>query len=917
MGVVYLCEDVRLHRKVALKILPADLAENKDRMRRFEQEAQAAAALNHPNIAHIYEVDESNGANFIAMEYIDGFTLLQLIHDRQSELAKLLRYLQHVAEGLAKAHAAGIVHRDLKPDNIMVTRDGHAKILDFGLAKLVEPQSASGQRSDGLSEVATALMQQHSTPGAVLGTIGYMSPEQAQGRVYEIDHRSDIFSFGCILYEAIARRKAFEGKDAIDSLNKIIREPPAPINTIAPEAPADLQRIVRRCLAKDPEERYQTIKDVVIELKEVRRELRSEGAIDTTVPPATSSTSPTISEGRITSSQTAATPPGPASTHVSSAEYVANHVKTHKQGLLIGLGVAGLVLIGIGFGLYKFLNREKLPPPDRKMQITRLVSGLTGRAGSISISPDGKYVAYALWDAGKAGLWIRQVSQATSLQILPPEEGAWFGTTAFSQDGELIYFVAGNATTNTLGALYQIPVLGGREPKKIIDHVDSQISLSPDGQQVVFGRGYQGTGETAMFTANIDGSGERKLLSRTGDDWLNGGFAWSPDGKTIAFTAGTSKGGTLFTLCAVPAEGGPEKLITNYKWTGDLIRVLWVEQGNGLIVNGVERSDDPTQLWHVAYSTGEAQRITNDLNDYGGISLSVTADSGTIATILGEWSSKIWVAAPGDDEIKARKITNGKLDGRNGLAYLPDGRIVYAARVGENSDLWIANADGSPAKPLTNDAFVDSRPAVTPDGTRIVFQSLRPDNVPHIWRMGVDGGNAKQLTTSGEDHTPAVSPDGQWVVFISWRTGNAALWKVSIDGGEPIRISDLVIRGDLSFSPDGKSLGAMVYDESVRPPRNRPAIISFPDGKLVKILDLPINALNPKWSRDGKDIFYLDTRADISNIWSEPSAGGTPKQLTKFSSEFMDHFDISPDGKHFVASRNTGNNDIVLIKNYR
>src|SRR5438876_6856450 len=258
MGEVYLAEDVQLRRRVALKILPADLAANQDRMRRFKQEAQAAAALNHPNIAHIYEIGEAEGTNFIAMEFIDGQTLREKIHQERTELRKLLRFLQHAAEGLAKAHAVGIVHRDLKPDNIMITRDGHAKILDFGLAKLVEPQRTSGA---GSSEIATAILQQHSKPGMILGTVGYMSPEQAQGMTEQIDQRSDIFSFGCILFEAVTGQRAFEGKDAIDSLNKIIREPVPPIGELNPAAPADLQRVVRRCLAKDPDERYQTIKD--------------------------------------------------------------------------------------------------------------------------------------------------------------------------------------------------------------------------------------------------------------------------------------------------------------------------------------------------------------------------------------------------------------------------------------------------------------------------------------------------------------------------------------------------------------------------------------------------------------------------------------------------------------------------------
>ena len=281
MGEVYLAEDTRLHRKVALKILPSELAANKDRMRRFEQEATAAAALNHPYIAHIYEIGEHDGTHFIAMEFIEGQTLRELIHGGQTDLKKLLRYLQHAAEGLAKAHASGIVHRDLKPDNIMITRDGHAKILDFGLAKLIEQQPMPGGDS---SKIATAVMPQNSSPGTIMGTVGYMSPEQAQGKTNEIDQRSDIFSFGCILFEAATGKQPFEGESVIKSLHMVVYEPAPPIADFNPSAPPELQRIVRRCLAKDPDERYQSIKEVAIELKELRRDLEGTG-IDTTVPP--------------------------------------------------------------------------------------------------------------------------------------------------------------------------------------------------------------------------------------------------------------------------------------------------------------------------------------------------------------------------------------------------------------------------------------------------------------------------------------------------------------------------------------------------------------------------------------------------------------------------------------------------------
>src|SRR5712692_6689295 len=287
MGEVYLAEDTRLHRKVALKILPADVVANEDRMRRFNQEATAAASLNHSHIAHIYEIGEHEGTHFIAMEYIEGDTLREKIHRERTELRKLLRYLQQVAEGLAKAHSANIVHRDLKPDNIMITREGDAKILDFGLAKLIE-QRPTSTSAEGSSEVATAVMPQHSTPGTVMGTVGYMSPEQAQGKTKEIDHRSDIFSFGCILFEAATGKKPFEGESVIKSLHMVVYEPAPPIADFNPSAPSELQRIVRRCLAKDPDERYQSIKEVAIELKDLRREIGGAG-IDTTAPPPTRS----------------------------------------------------------------------------------------------------------------------------------------------------------------------------------------------------------------------------------------------------------------------------------------------------------------------------------------------------------------------------------------------------------------------------------------------------------------------------------------------------------------------------------------------------------------------------------------------------------------------------------------------------
>ena len=355
MGEVYLAQDTSLNRRVALKVLPADVASNADRMRRFKQEATSAASLNHPNIAHIYEIGQSDDLNFIAMEYVDGATLRDKIHKEHEHLSKLLRALQHVAEGLAKAHDAGIVHRDLKPDNIMITSDGHAKILDFGLAKLIEPPTTTDSVPSG--EEPT-ILQQHSTPGLILGTLGYMSPEQAQGKTKEIDHRADIFSFGCILFEAITGQRPFTGKDHIEILNKVIREPAPLVTTLNPNAPPDLQRIVRRCLAKDPDERYHNIKDVAIELKEVRREVED---IESTVPAVSSDSSeaPTIWKSettRVNSQRATAESPASVSTRASSAEFIVNGLKRHKTVTITGAILILVATAAAVFGIRSYLH---------------------------------------------------------------------------------------------------------------------------------------------------------------------------------------------------------------------------------------------------------------------------------------------------------------------------------------------------------------------------------------------------------------------------------------------------------------------------------------------------------------------------------------------------------------------------------
>ena len=393
MGEVYLAEDIRLHRKVALKILPVNVAANQDLMRRFEQEAQAAAALNHPNIAHIYEIGKSENTHFIAIEHIDGDTLRDKIHRDKAPLQVLLKYLIQVAEGLTKAHAAGIVHRDLKPDNIMITRDDYAKILDFGLAKLVEPQRPEGSSDTATREAETVVMVQHSLTGTVMGTAGYMSPEQAQGKVNEIDQRSDIFSFGCILFEAVTGQKPFVEDSVVKSLHKVVHQVVPPIKEYI-LAPPDLQRIVGRCLAKDRNDRYQTIKVVAIELKALLHEFEDiEGA----------STAAAPSHKKATRNQSsAASTSGQMHAAAGSGGYVVTRI---RRNAVLALAALLILTAAVGYFSYSRYAGESGAGTIRSIAVLPLVN--------ISSNPDTEYLSDGITDS-----LIDNLSQLPNLTIM-------------------------------------------------------------------------------------------------------------------------------------------------------------------------------------------------------------------------------------------------------------------------------------------------------------------------------------------------------------------------------------------------------------------------------------------------------------------------------------------------------------------
>ncbi|MGH9874597.1 MAG: protein kinase domain-containing protein [Pyrinomonadaceae bacterium] len=912
MGEVYLAKDMKLDRNVALKILPAELAASRDRMLRFVQEAKAAAALNHPNVAHVYEISEHDGLNFIAMEYVDGRTLREKIHYEHVELRKLLKYLQQVASGLAKAHAAGIVHRDLKPDNIMITRDGYAKILDFGLAKLIEIPTP-GPDGGTISDAATVALEPHSIPGRLLGTVGYMSPEQAQGKTALIDHRSDIFSFGCMLFEAATRNKPFQGESNVQSLYRIVYEPAPLLKDFDPSASPELQRVIRRCLQKDPDERYQSIQDVALELKELRRDMEGDTQFDATIPPSSSGSGSAsvsqVSETATIGSQTSTTDVSAVST-ISSAEIILGEVKKHKRVFAL---VALILIVGIVAIIWLRTANAPKAAPFQNVKIVRLTTGgKIGNAaikGYTSISPDGKTVVFRTTELGKDSLWVRQVSTGSLVKIVPDLE-AKIGGTTFSRDGEFVYYSLFDKD-DPLGTLYQVPVFGG-PARRILAGVTSPVTFSPDGKQIAFVR--PSSSESDLVVANIDGTGERKIATRKLPAYFSfvGGAAWSPDGKTIACGAGSYSGNLAATIVSVPAAGGEEKAITAQNWVS-VSRVLWLADGSGLIIAAVpELISTGTQLWYVSYPGGEVRRVTNDLNAYGTSSLGLTADAKTLVTIQADKSTQLWVVAPGEDVSKAKQITNGKYDG-DSLAWTSDGRILYTVPSGEQSDIWSINADGAAAKQLTADAFTEGLGCVSPDGRYAVFSSNRSGNF-NIWRMDLGSGEQKQLTQGSEiDSQPACTPDGHWVVFRSLRQGKSTFWKVSLSGGTPEQISDKSSTW-AAVSPDGKLVALRYFDDQGKV--NKIAVIPFSGGEPIKTLEAGVGFrdVGLGWTPDSRAIIYADAGDSADNILSVSIDGGAPKQLTNFNSGLIFAFQVSQDGKKIAISRGTQTDDVILIK---
>jgi Tol biopolymer transport system component len=771
MGEVYLAEDTRLNRRVALKILPSAMAADPELRGRFEREAQAVAALNHPNIVTIHSVEEAEGLHYITMELIQGRTLSEMIPAEGLPLAKFFDLAIPIADAVSAAHKRGITHRDLKPDNIMVSDDGRIKILDFGLVKLREQPAGEPMATNLPTAELTA-------EGKILGTVAYMSPEQAEGK--PVDHRTDIFSLGVVFYRMVTGRRPFEGGSRLSILSSILRDAPVSVTDLNPALPRHLGRIVKRCLAKDPDERYQTAQDLKNEMVELRKEVQS-GTSEPALPAATAA---------------------PAVRPKAS------------RGLLfaLGAGLVGAALLGY------FLLRPGNPagespaPPVLHGTFTQLTDQ-PGEEVFPSLSPDGRMVAYASRPVGNWDVFVQSISGRNAIN-LTKDSAADDSQPAFSPDGQKIAF----RSDREGGGIFVMGVLGD----SVVRLTDEgyRPAWSPDGSEIAYEleRWVDPHGRSTidpLWAVNVETRQKRKLSD--GDAVQP---AWSPHGSRIAYWAVVGASGQR-DLYTIPAVGGQPVRVTEDEaldWSP-----VWSADGRFLYF--ISDRDGNMNVWRVPIdeSTGKirgafqpvTQAATGTARD-----LRVSADGNRL--VYGSAVVQQNIQRYSMDS-RTEKVTGDPVWITRGSENVaspepsPDGEWVAFHLVGKQEDIVISRADGSARRQLTHDAARDRMPRWSPDGKRIAFYSDRSGSY-EIWTVNPDGSGLSQITQAKTITLmfPIWSPDGQRIAFRSGSEGvgifdpNRRWTEQKVEPLPPHGMGKGTFVAS-TWSPDGSKLAGVIY----------------------------------------------------------------------------------------------------------
>ena len=885
MGEVYLAEDARLRRKIALKILPAEFENDPERKKRFEKEARAVSALNHPNIITIHEIGTVENFSFMATEYIDGHTLRKRIAERTFSWQEAVKIAIQIASAMESADSVGIIHRDIKPANIMIRRDGIVKVLDFGLAKLTAVDA---------TDLET---REHTAPHRVMGTINYMSPEQAMGEL--IDERTDIFSFGVVLYEMLTGISPFTGASDSAVTNSAIPKTLPPITESNPDIPSTLDQIVKHALKKDRDVRYQSFSHLRNDLKGLLRDSHTDSfdySFDNKTLIQTDPDKDT--RGARSTKETAAT-------------------RRRSPAWLI----APILLIGLVIAAYwQFVHVPK--SGINPFQSTKLdILTAHGLAQAVAISPDGRYIAYAKTEEdGRHSLWLRQTASVGDTQIAPPGP-AKYDYLRFSPDGNSLYSVAVEGEGQS-PSLFQMTTLGLSRRKMVAD-VNSQITFSPDGNSIAFIR--VAKGDNSIVIVDKQGANERILSTRKFPEVFGDEISWSPDGRLIAaptLTRGATYAGGMAVVDV--ATGTETRIPLREEKLLRISQVAWVNDGKGLIYLPYAADMGARyQVRYAAYPSGEIQNVTNDLSSYEDISM--TADSQTIVAVQREYSMGIWLTAENDfSTVVAINSKTGADDGERGLTWTKDGKIVFVSSEGGAQNIWRMNADGSDPKPLTTDyKFGKILPTLTIGGDSITYlgrvvdpatKELVPGNA--FLQMDSDGQNVRPVTSDTNIAFAAASANQEWVVYTSRADGIFRIWKIPVKGGDAVKLTDVDSTWP-AISRDGRSVAYFITEKG-KPPGI--GIISIDGGPPLKTFELPTTTnidAGLAWNKTGNGILFVNSLGTTANIWTQPLDGTKPTQLTAFKEFQIASFALNVEGTRLAVARGSRNRNVVLIKNIR
>jgi serine/threonine protein kinase len=867
MGEVYRARDPRLGREVAIKVLPVDLVVDEGRRRRFIREAQAASALNHPHIITIYEIQTAADHDFIVMEYVRGNSLDTLIPRHGLRLAEALRIAIPVADALAAAHARGIIHRDLKPANVIVGPDGTVKVLDFGLAKVI----GNDEPSD--AEAATVTVHSAlSAPGTVVGTAAYMAPEQATGA--SVDARSDIFSFGAMLYEMVTGTRAFARTSTADTLSAVIRAQPQPPTAIVPDLSSDLEKVILRCLRKNPQRRFQHIDDVKVALLDINEE-----------------------------SDSGAVRPAP--------------IARRRRAPLMMLIVATVVVVSVA-GAWLLLRplRPAESPPMRLLPLTTL----TGLEFDPTFSPDGEQVAFA-WNGPKEDNWDIYVTLVESSDVRrltsDPDEDSH---PAWSPDGRQIAFLR----TRPGGTTIQIvSALGGADRKLNDFRGADSLSWSPDGQWLAAERPTGETGQPrGIYLVPIEGSDPRLLITST-QGRIDSLPIFSPDGRRLAYVSCNAFAPTFKGLCDISLleltaartpSASPRRLTTQQSlWVDSL---AWTRDGSAVVYAAASGGDwAQYNLWRVGVDgthaperieiAGAGARTPAAAPSRNRLAFThITSDDDIYRFDLGRPVQL--VVGSTRQEMEPRLSPNGR-------------RLVFgSARSGGPAEIWVADADGSNLQQLTHAApgHPQGSPYWSPDGRQIVFDAFSPeDSHLHIWRIDAEGGAPRRLATqAGDESVPTWSHDGRWIYFTSMQGASARdVWRVSADG----KISERLIReGSGPFACEAMDGKTLLFQ-----PRDADSPLMAMPLKGGAARQLVPCVKNSAFGVGPQGVYYVPCdRSPNPSLHVLDLKTGRDRRLGTLDgiTERALGLSVSPDGRTIVYLRELGvKADLMLIENFR